>query len=134
MVYLSRPGETDEAAGRSPTRCSPHGSPAAVERPALNKFARRSDRHAVKLGSILEVRRTSSNSSIPEFHHSVRRTGKALCRSHDSTVTTGRLPRLTFYLVFRSTFGTVQKRGLTSEPTLDYDPENGFRRGACPRF
>jgi len=28
----------------------------------------------------------------------------------------------------------VQKRGLTSEPTLDYDPENGFRRGACPRF
>jgi len=31
-------------------------------------------------------------------------------------------------------FGMVQKRGLTSEPTLDYDPENGFRRGACPRF
>jgi len=30
--------------------------------------------------------------------------------------------------------GLVQKRGLTSEPTLDYDPENGFRRGACPRF
>ena len=30
--------------------------------------------------------------------------------------------------------GMVQKRGLTSEPTLDYDPENGFRRGACPRF
>jgi len=30
--------------------------------------------------------------------------------------------------------GMVQKRGLTSEPTLDYDPENGFQRGACPRF
>jgi len=30
--------------------------------------------------------------------------------------------------------GMVQKRGLTSEPTLDDDPENGFRRGACPRF
>ena len=30
--------------------------------------------------------------------------------------------------------GMVQKRGLTSEPTLDYDPENGFRPGACPRF
>jgi len=28
----------------------------------------------------------------------------------------------------------VQKRGLTSEPTLDYDQENGFRRGTCPRF
>jgi len=27
-----------------------------------------------------------------------------------------------------------EKRGLTSEPILDYDPENGFRRGACPRF
>jgi len=30
--------------------------------------------------------------------------------------------------------GMVQKRGLTSELPLDYDLENGFRRGACPRF
>jgi len=39
-------------------------------------------------------------------------------------------------ILLTSTFktGMVQKRGLTSEPTLDYDPENGFRRGACPRF
>jgi len=39
-----------------------------------------------------------------------------------------------FQQVIAPILGHGSKTGTGSEPTPDYDPENGFRRGACPRF